>query len=757
MQLFQGSLGRKYAVYFVSVVGVALVTMGLVQLYFTYRENQQAVLSLQREKAAFAASRIEAYVREIEHQLGWMRFPRAENAGSDQMRLEYLKLLRQVPAITDVSYVDAKARERVKVSRLTVDVVDDQKDYSRDPRFLGARKAETWFGPVTFRKGTEPYMAMAVADSAGGVTMADVNLKFIWEVISRITVGQKGNAYVVDSAGRLIAHPDITFVLRQQDLSGLKQVALARANADEPVAALATGPTGEQVLTAHSAIPSLGWFVFVEQPVKEAMEPLYAAVGRTAMLLALGLVLAVLSSIYLARRMVRPILEIGEGTSVLAAGDLAYRMEVKTGDELEGLAHRVNDLAANLQDLYGNLERKVDQRTAELTESLRYQTAVSDVLRQLSQFPSDVEPVLRALMQSASRLLGSDAAAVLTFDGHAIQLAATLGWPAPALEEAQRVFPTELRSVLPLRGLLRCGGWKRLVAVPMMREGTLLGAIALAWPRSGATPANDVEMLRTFADQAVIALESVRLITEIKRKSAELEVAGKHKSEFLASMSHELRTPLNAIIGFSEALLEEMFGGLNPKQAEYLHDIHSSGHHLLSLINDILDLSKIEAGRMDLELSRFSVATALQSTFTLMRERASRGNVSLRLQCGDSLGEWVADERKFRQIMINLMSNAVKFTPAGGSVSVNAMADTGELQVAVSDTGIGIRDEDQQLVFEEFRQASGNHMAKVEGTGLGLALTRKLVELHGGTISLQSEFGRGSTFVVRLPALGEIA
>jgi signal transduction histidine kinase len=194
-----------------------------------------------------------------------------------------------------------------------------------------------------------------------------------------------------------------------------------------------------------------------------------------------------------------------------------------------------------------------------------------------------------------------------------------------------------------------------------------------------------------------------------------------------------------------------MFGDVNAKQREYLTDIHSSGEHLLSLINDILDLSKIEAGRMDLELSTFNVPAALQSTMTLMRERATRSNVALKLNCDEHIEQWVADERKFRQIMINLMSNAVKFTPAGGTVSVDAAAEETHLRVAVTDTGIGIKPEDQAVVFEEFRQASGPHLAKVEGTGLGLALTRKFVELHGGTISLSSEPGRGSTFTVRLP------
>jgi signal transduction histidine kinase len=216
-------------------------------------------------------------------------------------------------------------------------------------------------------------------------------------------------------------------------------------------------------------------------------------------------------------------------------------------------------------------------------------------------------------------------------------------------------------------------------------------------------------------------------------------------------MSHELRTPLNAIIGFSEVLSERMFGEINEKQAEYLKDIHESGRHLLSLINDILDLSKIEAGRMELEVSSFDLPGALSNAITLIRERAQRHSIALGLEVDGSLGEYQGDERKFKQIMLNLLSNAVKFTPDGGKVDVSAKRANGAIEVAVRDTGIGIAAEDQAVVFEEFRQVGRNRMRTAEGTGLGLALTRRFVELHGGAIRLDSTPGQGSTFSFTLP------
>jgi signal transduction histidine kinase len=242
-----------------------------------------------------------------------------------------------------------------------------------------------------------------------------------------------------------------------------------------------------------------------------------------------------------------------------------------------------------------------------------------------------------------------------------------------------------------------------------------------------------------------------RMSEELGRLYQQIEAASRHKSEFLANMSHELRTPLNAIIGFSEVLLERMFGELNPKQEEYIQDVLTSGRHLLSLINDILDLSKVEAGRMELEPSAFNLPAALEGCLILVRERTTQHGMALTLTVDERVGEVVADERKVRQVVLNLLSNAVKFTPDGGRVAVDATWVDGGVEIAVSDTGIGIAPEDQAAVFEEFRQVGSDQSRKSEGTGLGLALARKFVELHGGRIWLTSEVGKGSTFAFTLP------
>jgi len=242
-----------------------------------------------------------------------------------------------------------------------------------------------------------------------------------------------------------------------------------------------------------------------------------------------------------------------------------------------------------------------------------------------------------------------------------------------------------------------------------------------------------------------------RVSAELGQLNEELEAANRHKSEFLANMSHELRTPLNAVIGFSEVLQERMFGELNEKQAEYVQDILISGRHLLSLINDILDLSKVEAGRMELELAPFHLPSTLESALTLLRERATRHGVTLGLEVDEHLDDFVADERKVRQVVLNLLSNAVKFTPEGGRVEVRALLEDSFVRISVTDTGAGIAPEDQAKIFEAFSQVGTDQARKHEGTGLGLTLTRRFVELHGGEISVESTVGKGSTFAFTLP------
>ncbi len=1303
--ILRGRLFRKYLLLIISLVSVALLASGGIGLYFSYQENRAALASLQHEKAIGASSRIEQYIRQISQQLAYASLPQIDASDVELRRIEFLKLLRQAPEVTDISQLDATGKEQIAVSRLGMDIVSSVKDRSQEPAFLNARRGQPWFGPVYFRKETEPYMT--VATRSGGpnspVTVAEVNLKFIWDVVSRIKIGDKGKAYVVDSTGLLVADPDIGLVLRKTNLSALPHVKAAAGvrNADAP-ALESVDLAGVAVLTSVAPIEPLDWKVFVEQPVAEVYAKTNASILRTGLLLLAGLVFSAVAASALARSMVRPIRTLDEGARRIGAGELDQKIDIRTGDELEGLADQFNHMSGQLRESYAGLERKVAERTTEVTEALEYQTAISEVLRVISESQTDVTPVFEAIMNSARRLFSSPIAAVFRYDGHLVHLVATKGWSEAAIDDASRHYPapphremlsgrvilsgqpqvqedthadpdydpvtasvgswrrmigapmlkdgaavgaivvawpdpgatpqkqrdllktfadqaviaienarlinetkdalaqveertaevsealeyqTAISEVLrvisasptdvmpvfeaimdsakrlfssPMSAVFRfdgkllhlaahrnwsaaaiedahglypgppdpavltgrviasgrvlsivdtqtdpdypkhtanAGKWRRMLAAPMLKDGVPVGVISLAWPDPGETPQRQVDLLKTFADQAVIAIENVRLINETKEalerqtatsqvlrvisgsptnvqpvldavaersgllchaqgsrvwlleggqlramtsyghgygvdtpleslplgrgsiagrafqerrcvhvddvvplidseypdvrelqarygfhtvlavpmlregvaigviallrnqvrpfadleinlvqtfadqaviaienvrlfsetrealeqqtaisdilrvtagspsdmrpaldavaeraailceardsriflvdgemlrlqaghgpidgfelgqatrinrswvtgravadravvhiedlaavseeefplgrrlaqqfghhttlavplvredralgaillrrltvqpfserhvalvrtfadqaaiaidnarlfneiqdKSRQLEIANQHKSEFLANMSHELRTPLNAIIGFSEVLLERMFGELNEKQDDYLKDIFTSGKHLLSLINDILDLSKIEAGRMELDLGDFDPAQALANAMTLIRERAQTHGIGLTLEADDVIGEIRADERKFKQILLNLLSNAVKFTPDGGRIVVRASQIEGGIQVAVTDTGVGISVEDQLVVFDEFKQVGRHYTNKHEGTGLGLALTKRFVELHGGVLSLQSEPGVGSTFTFTIPS-----
>jgi GAF domain-containing protein/HAMP domain-containing protein len=537
----RGRLFRKYLLLILSLLSVGLLASGGISMVFAYRENTAALASLQHEKAVGASSRIEQYLRHVSQQLSYAALPQIDASDLELRRVEFLKLLRQAPEVTDISMLDAAGREQIAVSRLGMDVVASGKDRSQEPAFVNARPGQPWYGPVYFRKETEPYMTVALRSGGakGPVTVAEMNLKFIWDVVSRIKIGDKGKAYVLDKSGLLVADPDIGLVLRKTNLSDLAHVKAAAGvrSADEP-AMLSHDLAGTKVLSSMAPIDPVDWQVFVEQPVAEVYAKLNDSILLTLGLLLSGLVVSALAAGALARSMVRPIRTLDEGARRIGAGDLDQQIVVKTGDELEGLADQFNHMTGQLRESYAGLERKVAQRTGELTESLEYQTAISEVLRVISGSTTDVTPVFEAIMESAMRLFGAPIAAVFRYDGRQVHMVGTRGWSAESIEDARRFYPgppnphmSSGRVILSGRPqtivdthadpaydptTAHVGRWRRMIAAPMLKDGSAVGVITVAWPDPGETPPRQTELLKTFADQAVIAIENVRLINETR-------------------------------------------------------------------------------------------------------------------------------------------------------------------------------------------------------------------------------------------------
>jgi signal transduction histidine kinase len=598
----------------VTLVAAAVVSVGLTELYFSYQDSKKALTRFERDKASSAATSIEQLVQNLLLELEAVAQPTAASgtAGLKQRNQDFHRLLDRDSSVSRVSYVDASGSEQVRTSALETDRIRSGTDLSRSPKFLAARAKHEYFGPVYFENGL-PHLTVSVAERAPGrgAVVAEIDLRSIRQVIDRARVGSAGYAYAVDSRGELVTHPNINLVLRHTSFASLPQVRAAlRGSGKAPADAATTGrdQDGTKVLSAFQIIEPLGWRVFVEQPLSEAFAPLKSAIWRTALLLVAFLLLAIATSVLLARRLVRPIESIQAAAAKIGSGSLNQRIEIPSNDELGALAEEFNRMAARLQESYSGLEQKVEERTKQLGTALR----------------------------------------------------------------------------------------------------------------------------------------------ELDQKSRELEAASRHKSQFLANMSHELRTPLNAIIGFTQVLGEKLFGEVNEKQAEYLGDILSSANHLLALINDILDLSKVEAGQVELEVSSFSLREALERGVVMVRERATNDGVQVVLATNGGVDLVTGDERRISQVIFNLLSNAVKFTPTGGAVGVRATRVDGEVRVSVTDTGPGIAAVDHERIFEEFQQTEAG-VEQREGTGLGLALSKRLVELHGGRIWVDSELGKGSTFVFSLP------
>jgi signal transduction histidine kinase len=615
----RGRLVRHYFLISLVLISGGLITSGLSELYFRYRESAADLVRLQQEITSGAASRIEQFVQEIERTTRGAAKSReiTEKGLSPEYRFELRRLLAIAPAITEAVAIDSDGISRLAVSRLTR-VLDEKIDSTlpalQAPALQLLKEGKSYFGLVYFHRDSEPYMTIAVpieryVGRAIGTLQVQVNLKYVWDLLSKLKVGTEGYAYAVARNGDLIAHPNISLVLQRLNVAHLDQVRSAfqpRTDVKSPTWTVAKNLYARRVFSSWSPIPILGWVVFVEQPVEEVYGPLYASLFRTSGFLLVGLGMALLASLFVARRVVRPLEALRSGVERIGGGDMNSRLDLKTGDEIEVLAEEFNKMTDNLREAYSGLEKKVEDRTREL------------------------------------------------------------------------------------------------------------------------------------------ALANERL-KELDRM----------KSDFVSNVSHELRTPLTAIKGAVDLVLREVAGPLTEKQIHYLTRVRSNTQHLAGLINDLLDLAKIESGRIEVKSTRVSLSSLVHEVAEALRPVAAEKVIDLEATLREpSILVW-ADRDKINQVLTNLIGNAIKFTPVQGRVTVSVSRNGEEsVQVSVSDTGPGVPPDQKEKIFAKFYQIAEVNGENSKGTGLGLAISKALVELHGGKIWVESEPSCGSTFSFTLPVSG---
>ena len=758
----------KFVIAFVSLVLLVLAVNDIVEAWFVYRQTTDVASKSQLENAQAAARRVEQYTSAIERQISWAT--RASSTTLEQRRADYALLLQQVPAIDRLIYLDSNGRERLRSTRQET-VIDSGLDYSGDARFKDGKGNLVWWSPVYF-DGRNPFVAVAFAHSGqtGGSTIAEINLKFLGDLIDPGEINGDTNAYVVDARGRLLADSNASRLLGT-DLINLPQVAALR-NQTDVSAMVGQDLGGRSVLSGAAAIPAMNWYVLSERPLSAVLQPVYSLLYRSAWLLALCVFFGVVAGTLLARRLVTPIRALQDGARQLESSNFDHRIKVQTSDEIGEVAQQFNRMADQLQNSYEQLEQKVDERTRDLAQSNSELKALEEIGRAVIS-SLDIEAVLTTIVTRAVELSRADAGAIYDFDAtrrvfnlakaHALDggyreavVVSSVKFDESALGLAARLkkpisIPDISNSLdYPSENKALAAGFRSMLVIPLLRQDEILGALVLQRRVAEEFPGSMISLMQTFADQSVLAMNNARLFREVEQKGRELALASEHKSQFFANMSHELRTPLNAVLGFAELLADGLYGTMPERAKEILELIRADGKHLLGLINDVLDLSKIEAGELILALEDYSVESVVHSVVASTSSLAGAKRLNVGATIEEHLPVGRGDQRRLTQVLINLVGNAIKFTETG-SVDISVKAIDGQFNIAVSDTGPGIAPEDRERIFEEFHQVDNSSTRKKGGTGLGLSISRRLIELHGGRIDLNSTLGVGSTFRIIIP------
>ncbi len=515
-------------------------------------------------------------------------------------------------------------------------------------------------------------------------------------------------------------------------------------------------------------------------------ELIVTILGITALTIFIIAAIALTSLVITKRYISSPLLKLQESASLIAHGDLDTFVEKSSSDEIGILGQNLDAMRGSIKQLFTELseskvkleehsrtlEQKVEVRTRELARSVEELKALGEVSQVVSS-TLNLETVLSSIVRHAVQLSKTDAGTIYEFDEAEQVFVPRINYGVSA-EFIEALRESGLRvgddTVIGQAAIKRApeqvpdladipdypipyvqqAGFRAVLAVPLLREDRLIGGLVVRRKAAGEFAAPVLGLLQTFAAQSVLAIHNARLFHEIEEKGRELEIANKHKSEFLANMSHELRTPLNAILGYTELILDRIYGDVPEKIQEVLERLEKNGRHLLGLINDVLDLSKIEAGRLTLSLDEYSMGEVVQTVFTSLEALAAEKKLKLKVVVPSDLTTGKGDEQRIAQVFLNLLGNAIKFTEEG-EVRVEVTVSDETFLVSVSDTGPGLSEADQKRIFEEFHQADGSSTREKGGTGLGLSIAKRIVEMHGGHIWVESTIGKGSTFRFTLP------
>jgi len=788
----------KYVGLFVAVVCVALLINGLLEVWGSYREHKAALIRIQHEQAEAAATKISQFIKEIENQVGWTTQLLWSAETIEQRRFDALRLLRQVPAITELAQVDASGKEQLRVSRLAMDVLGSGLDLSNEPKFTEAVKNKVYYGPVYFRRESEPYMTLSLAGTRrdAGVSIAEVNLKLIWDVVSRIKVGERGQAYVVDRRGRLIAHPDISLVLRNTDMTRLAQVQAAQRGTatSESEIPTATDLQGRTVLSAFAPVAPLGWTVFVELPVGEAYQPLMASIQRSALVLLAALCLAAVAGIFLARRMVVPIQALRTGAARIGSGDLSQRIEVKTGDELEALADQFNDMAGRLQESYSGLENKVEQRTQELAQSVNELRALGEVSQAVNS-TVDLETVLSTIVAKAAQLSNTEAGAIYVFDEvtEEFRLRATYGLEPSAVAEIrdrhirlgetaigeaalQRTpiqIPDLQEDPLGTLDIIIRAGFRALLIIPLLSNDQIVGALVVRRRAPGEFAKSTVELLQTFGAQSVLAIQNARLFESVGARTRELAKSLDDlrtaqdrlvQTEKLASLgqltagiAHEIKNPLNFVNNFSSVSselvgeLRDALKGVNldsklrteiDEIADMLQGnlekVVQHGKRADSIVKNMLLHSRQGSGEHRFVDVNSVVEESLNLAYHGARAEKQGFNITLHKSFDPKAGEVDLFPQEITRVLLNLIMNGFyaatkrKTEANGADYEPTLAAATKSLGDSVE---IRIRDNGTGIppeVKEKMFNPFFTTKPAGEGTGLGLSISHDIIVKQHG-------------------------